>query len=150
MGKTRGTITCFLPAYRPNDRRKGYKWRKDILECVQAARRKLNVDHDPESPVEVVVLLYLKEGKKKHEINDVDNRLKDILDALQGRHGGGKSDPAENRLFKSDQYVRRVVIEKQPTPKIRRNARGSALMKAGGRILIRPYKPRKWPLQTSK
>jgi hypothetical protein len=39
--------------------------------------------------------------------------------------------------------VSRVVIEKQPIPK-------SLKDDAGGRMLIRVYKPRRWPLQRTK
>jgi len=90
----------------------------------------------------VVVLLYLKKGKR-HDIHDVDNRLKDILDALQARFGGPKSVRRKYRLFENDRQVSRVVIEKQPIPK-------SLSDDAGGRLLIRTYEPRRWPLQRTK
>jgi hypothetical protein len=89
-----------------------------------------------------VVLLYLKKGKR-HDIHDVDNRLKDILDALQARFGGPKSTRRKYRLFQNDRQVSRVVIEKQPIPKALSDD-------AGGRLLIRPYEPRRWPLQRTK
>ena len=45
------------------------------------------VDYDEDQTLEVEVILYMKRGKR-HDIHDVDNRLKDILDALQGRIEG--------------------------------------------------------------
>jgi hypothetical protein len=73
----------------------------------------------------------------------VDNRLKDILDALQGRFGGSKSARSKTRLFENDRQVCRVVIEKQPIPK-------NLDEDAGGRIMIRGYEPARWPLQRTK
>jgi hypothetical protein len=84
----------------------------------------------------------LKKGKR-HTIHDVDNRLKDILDALQGRFGGPKSVRGKFRLVHNDRQVSRVVMEKQVIPK----SLGDG---AGGRLLIRPYEPRRWPLQRFK
>ena len=88
------------------------------------------------------MLLYLRKGKR-HHIHDVDNRLKDILDALQGRFGGSKSARSKTRLFDNDRQVSRVVIEKQPIPK-------NLDDDAGGRIMIRIYEPSRWPLQRTK
>ena len=81
----------------------------------------------------------MKKGKQ-HEIHDVDNRLKDILDALQGRFGSTR---AKKRLIKNDRYISRALIEKQPIPKALPDD-------AGGKLLIRPYHPRHWPLQQVK
>ena len=138
MAKIRGTITAKLPGYR----RERYEWRREILKNVCEAQRGRAVRYDEDSRFEVVVLLYLKKGKR-HDIHDVDNRLKDILDALQGRCGGPKSAPDETRLFDNDRQVSRVVIEKQPIPK-------SLKDDAGGRIMIRHYVPSRWPLQRTK
>jgi len=68
--------------------------------------------------LEVVILLYLKAGKR-HDIHDVDNRLKDILDALQGRFRGPSG--KKRRLIANDNKICRAVIEKRPTPKILKN-----------------------------
>jgi hypothetical protein len=100
------------------------------------------VRYKPDARFEVVVLLYLKKGKR-HDIHDVDNRLKDILDALQARFGGPKSTRRKYRLFQNDSQVSRVIIEKQPIPK-------SLSDDAGGYLRIRPYKRHRWPLQRAK
>jgi hypothetical protein len=109
---------------------------------VLHARGKAGIEYGPDDLLEVVVLLYLKKGKR-HDIHDVDNRLKDILDALQGRFGGPKSPRTKSRLIENDNQVCRVVMEKQPIPKLFGDD-------AGGRLLIRPYRARRWPLQTTK
>jgi Holliday junction resolvase RusA-like endonuclease len=138
MAKIPRTISTVLPPYQ-RDRN---QWRRNILKLVLKARKERRVDYDPDGRFEVVVLLYLKKGKR-HDIHDVDNRLKDILDALQGRFGGPKSVRGKSRLIHNDRQVSRVVIEKQVIPK-------SLGDEAGGRLLIRPYEPRRWPLQRSK
>ena len=138
MAKSRRTISTRLPGYE----RDRYRWRRRILQTVLKGQTKHNVRYDPDARFEVVVLLYLKKGKR-HDIHDVDNRLKDILDALQGRFGGPKSVRAKYRLIENDRQVSRVVIEKQPIPK-------SLSDDAGGRLLIRIYEPRRWPLQRTK
>lgn len=138
MAKSPQTLTARIPTYEKDRSR----WRKKILASVLSAREKAGIRYGPDDLLEVVVLLYLKKGKR-HAIHDVDNRLKDILDALQGRFGGPKSVRTETRLIENDNQVCRVVMEKQPIPKIFGDD-------AGGRLLIRPYKARRWPLQTSK
>lgn len=138
MTKTRQTLTAGIPTYEKDRNR----WRKRILAAVLSARERTGIRYGPDDHLEVVVLLYLKKGKR-YAIHDVDNRLKDILDALQGRLGGPKSVRTKTRLIRNDNQVCRVLIEKQPIPKLFGD-------NAGGRLLIRPYKPRRWPLQTSK
>ncbi|HEV8436533.1 MAG TPA: hypothetical protein VGT40_00395 [Methylomirabilota bacterium] len=138
MAKNPGTISVRLPGYQ----RDRLRWRRKILSSVLQGQRENGVRYNPEARFEVVVLLYLKKGKR-HDIHDVDNRLKDILDALQARFGGPKSTRRKYRLFQNDRQVSRVVIEKQPIPKALSDD-------AGGRLLIRPYEPRRWPLQRTK
>lgn len=138
MAKIRRTITAKIPGYQ----RERYEWRRKILRNVREAQLERAVRYDPGSRFEVIVLLYLRKGKR-HDIHDVDNRLKDILDALQGRFGGPKSGRAKMRLFDNDRQVSRVVIEKQPIPK-------NLDDDAGGRIMIRAYAPSRWPLQRTK
>jgi hypothetical protein len=138
MAKISRTISTILPAYQ-RDRN---QWRRNILDLVLKARRKAGVSYSPDDRFEVVVLLYLTKGKR-HDIHDVDNRLKDILDALQGRFGGPKSFHGKSRLIDNDRQVSRVVMEKQVIPQ-------SLGADAGGRLLIRRYEPRRWPLQRFK
>lgn len=54
-------------------------------------------------------------GKKLHFI-DVDNRLKDILDALLGRAGGGRKIAAMKPVIQNNNQIYQVVIENIETP----------------------------------
>lgn len=136
MAKTRRTIVASLPTYqRPRS-----KWRKQILANMLEAAD--GVHYDRSDSLEVVVLLYLGRGKR-HAIHDVDNRLKDILDALQGRFGSSRVGGNGRCVIENDNQICRVLIEKQEIPKKFGDD-------AGGRILIRPYQPHRWPLQPTK
>lgn len=88
------------------------------------------------------MMLYLSQ-KKRILIHDVDNRLKDVLDALQG-HFRDKKATRARRLFKNDNCVYRVTVEKRKVPKLYKNRPDDA---PGGRLLIRPYRSRRWPLR---
>ena len=129
------TVVAKIPGYQ----RDRARWRQKILASALEAAERRGVQLDPEESYEVVVLLYMKKGKR-HDIHDVDNRLKDIRDALQGRLGPSK---ASRRLLENDRSVCRVVMEKQPIPKLL----GSD---AGGRLMVRPYRRHRWPLQATK
>lgn len=49
--------------------------------------------------------------------HDVDNRLKDIMDALQGRAGGSKKIRRWTPIIPNDKQIYRVTIEKALPPK---------------------------------
>lgn len=89
--------------------------------------------YDDKVQLQVDVVLYMKRGKQ-HDIHDVDNRLKDIIDALQGRFRGPSG--KKQRLIDNDNKICRAVIEKRPTPKVL-DSKG---FDTGGRIPIRPFK----------
>jgi Holliday junction resolvase RusA-like endonuclease len=129
MAKRPQTIRATLPTYL-KDRQ---EWRKQILRNVRRIKEENGIEYEPDQLFAVEVTLYMDRGKRR-DIHDVDNRLKDILDALQGRFLGaiGK----KLRLIENDNKICKAVIEKRPTPKIYKNSKEDA----GGRIVIRPYK----------
>jgi Holliday junction resolvase RusA-like endonuclease len=143
MPKTPRTISCVLPRY-DTDRK---KWRRAILECARKQADRCTGGWERDGPFEVVVLLYAKKGKQ-HDRYDVDNRLKDVLDALQGAYSAkvkGKY-RVKTRVIRNDSSVCRVVVEKHVLPKTFKNRR----IVPGGRLLIRPYTKHAWPLQATK
>jgi hypothetical protein len=79
MPKKSSTIECDLPRYLTDAK----KWRRAILDNAREAADRLPAGWDVDGPFEIVVLLYLTKGKQFQK-NDVDNRLKDVLDGLQG------------------------------------------------------------------
>ena len=129
MAKVRQTIRALLPTYL-KDRQ---KWRRQILRNVRQAAKENSINYEADQLFAVDVMLYMTKGKR-HDIHDVDNRLKDILDALQGRFRGSQG--KKLRLMKNDNKICKATIEKRPTPKVFKNKKENA----GGRIVIRPYK----------
>jgi Holliday junction resolvase RusA-like endonuclease len=129
MAKIRQTIRAVLPTYL-KDRQ---KWRKQILRNVRRVKEEKGIEYAPDQLFAVEVILYMDRGKR-HEIHDVDNRLKDILDALQGKFLGSMGKKV--RLIENDNKICKATIEKRPTPKVFKNKKENA----GGRIVIRPYK----------
>ena len=136
MPKERRVVSVHLPRYQ----RERAQWRKDILDRVLERKHERAVHYDEKDTFEVTVLLYLgtKKKQKRFSIHDVDNRLKDILDALQGRLGRSKS---KQRLIEDDNKVLRVVIEKRLAPK-------NPNIKSGGWLKIRPFsfRQQRWSL----
>lgn len=130
MTKIAHTIRTSLPTYQKDRQR----WRKEILANVREAAARSGVEYDDDDLLDVQVLLYLTRGKR-HDIHDVDNRLKDILDALQGRFRGYSS-KKDRRLIANDNKICRAVIEKRATPKVYKNKTKDT----GGKLTIRAFK----------
>src|SRR4030042_3405755 len=110
MAKRRLTLTINLPKYAtPRN-----KWRKLIHKEVIKAQRLGGVRYTRSDKLEVKVLLNLSNNQRMH--HDIDNRLKDILDALQGRAGGPKGTPTLRPIIPNDNQIFRVYIEKSTRP----------------------------------
>ena len=93
-------------------------WREAIHQAVTAAQQTTSVSYRPDDRLEVVLRLYFTDGLAT-EIHDVDNRLKDCLDALQGRVGGTKTKArrALPPIVPNDRQIWRVIVEKRHAPK---------------------------------
>jgi hypothetical protein len=99
-----------LPPYRtPRN-----EWRKEIHKAVVREMRLAKVAYSPHDRFGIEVELRMT--NQMFRFHDVDNRLKDILDALQGRMGGPKNVHAYRRLIDNDNQVTRVVIQKVLLP----------------------------------
>ncbi len=110
MKKTRQKLKFRLPEYvSPRN-----AWRKKIHATALKAAKTQGVEYGPEVKLAVEVKLYLR--GRALEIHDVDNRLKDILDALQGRMGGSKAIRKFAPIILNDRQVYRVVVNKSSPP----------------------------------
>ena len=89
-------------------------WRKKIHAAALRAANQQGVEYGPEVKLAVDVKLYLR--GRALEIHDVDNRLKDILGALQGRMGGSKAIRKFAPIILNDRQVYRVVVTKSSPP----------------------------------
>ena len=111
MAKLKQKLKFRLPKYvTPRN-----AWRKEIHAAALKAAKAQGVEYGPEVKLAVEVKLYLH--GRALEIHDVDNRLKDILDALQGRMGGSKAVRKFEPIILNDRQVYRVTIAKFPPPK---------------------------------
>lgn len=87
MTKPRKTLRIQLPSYLAPR----LTWRRRLLSAVRAAKRDRRIVYDKSDRLALSIRLYLI-GRNLDRI-DVDNRLKDVMDALQGQIGGcGKED----------------------------------------------------------
>jgi len=108
-GKTKLTIR--IPAYEtPRN-----VWRKKIHEVALTEAKKADISYRSTDKLELKIRLYLKGGALF--FHDLDNRLKDIMDALQGCAGGSKKARTLPAIIPNDSQIYRVVIEKGLPPK---------------------------------
>lgn len=92
-------------------------WRRELHRAISKKQRKSGVSYHPTDRLEVEARIYMNDtGLWFH---DVDNRLKDILDALQGRAGGPKNKRTLRPIIPNDRQIYRVVIEKARAPRTR-------------------------------
>ena len=111
MAKRRTKLTIRIPRYEPPRN----AWRHKIHRIASLEAERIEVSYRPSDKLELQVRLYLKEGPLFS--HDLDNRLKDIMDALQGRAGGSKKVRTLSAIIPNDRQVFRIVIEKSLPPK---------------------------------
>ena len=76
--------------------------------------RAKRVTYRSDDKLAVALVLYF--DRVAIRFHDVDNRLKDVLDALQGRMGGPKAVRRHQPLIPNDSQVFRVTVTKMPPP----------------------------------
>ncbi len=107
----------------PEYRRPRTTWRQEIHKIVAEALQKGKIRYTDQDRFEIVLRLYLSENKLR--LVDVDNRLKDVLDALQGHVGGaGTKHRMLEPLIPNDNQIFRVFAEKCLPPKQSAHGRG--------------------------
>jgi hypothetical protein len=76
------------------------------------------VSYRPDDRLEIELRLYFTD-ERQTDIHDVDNRLKDCLDALQGRVGGTKTRASRGLppIVPNDRQIWRAIVEKRRAPK---------------------------------
>lgn len=127
VAKRRFSITVQLPAYaRPRN-----EWRRKVHTAVLEAQTRRGVGYVDADKLEVRISLAL-DGRAL-DIHEVDERVKDVVDALGGRIAGPRS---RRRIapIVSDDQIRRIVLERAA-----RRGRGRAL----GQLAISRYKRRR-------
>ena len=132
MGKRRQTLHVRIPPYRcPRN-----EWRRAIHAELTKATAAQGTRYTTTDKLELAVTLYMP----KAEIgwHDVDNRLKDIMDALQGRAGGTKAEHRLQAVIPNDHQIQKVTIEKI-TP--HRKVMGWGIWSSGSTEELRTSRP---------
>jgi Holliday junction resolvase RusA-like endonuclease len=110
-----------LPPYRRN------KWRVDVNKEVRDVLHAKGLRKLSGKRFEVSLLVHLSDGHMA--MMDVDNLLKKVLDALQGRLGGPKAKKHPYlAVIANDALVWKATVEKKRTPK---------KTSGGGRLVVK-------------
>ncbi len=110
MAKPRLHLRVRIPPYRaPRN-----AWRRSLNALTGQRQKQAGIWYRESDRLEVHIRLYM--DTRSLRSHDVDNRLKDILDALQGRAGGSKRVRLLPAIVPNDRQIYRVSIEKGLAP----------------------------------
>jgi hypothetical protein len=104
----RFSITVPLPPYaRPRN-----EWRRRVHSAVLDVQTRRGVGYRESDQLEVRISLPL--GDRPLDIHEIDERVKDVIDALEGRIAGPRSRRRIAPIVPSADQIRRIVLEKEP------------------------------------
>ena len=110
MPKRKSKIHFRIPRYvSPRN-----EWRRLIYNAASIEMQARHVVYRPADRLAISLVFYLNDSAS--DIHDVDNRLKDVLDALQGRMGGPKAVRHFQPLIPNDRQIFRVTVSKMLPP----------------------------------
>ncbi len=105
MAKRRFTISATLPPYAPPRN----EWRRRVHAAILEAQTFRGVGYRESDLLELRVSIFL--GQRLLDVHEIDERIKDIVDALEGRIDGRRSRRRIAPIVSTGQ-VRRVILEK--------------------------------------
>ena len=105
MAKRRFTISATLPSYAPPRN----EWRRRVHAAVLEAQTFRGVGYRESDQLELRASIFLP--SRPLDLHDIDERMKDIVDALEGRIAGRRSRRRIAPIVASGQ-VRRVILER--------------------------------------
>ncbi len=95
-----------LPSYaRPRN-----EWRRRVHAAVLEAQTRRGVGYRESDQLEVRIALRL--GERPLALHDIDERVKDVIDALEGRIAGPRSRRRIAPIVPDADQIRRIVLEK--------------------------------------
>src|SRR3990172_10829725 len=107
MAKRRFSITVQLPAYsRPRN-----EWRRKVHTAVLEAKTRRGVGYQDADRLELRISLAL--GDRALDVHEIDERVKDVVDALEGRIAGPRSRPRIAPIV-TDEQIKQIVLEHAP------------------------------------
>jgi|SRR5712692_1858523 len=113
----------------PNFMSDSKAWRRAINAAIVKVQKQGTVQYANTDKLEVEIRFYLRNSKLTKL--DLDNRLKDVLDALQGMIGEKGKSGELPAIIPNDNQVYRLIAEKRLPPK--------ANLEALSTIVIRRY-----------
>jgi Holliday junction resolvase RusA-like endonuclease len=116
MRKLRQKLTIRIP----NFMKDSMAWRKAIHAAVMEAQDRTPILYASDAKFDIEVVFHLQ--GRKLTILDLDNRLKDVLDALQGFVGEKGKSRAFRPIIPNDNQIYRLVAEKRLPSKVNRAA----------------------------
>jgi Holliday junction resolvase RusA-like endonuclease len=124
MAKPQMKLKVRLPVYhRPRN-----QWRREIHRVVAQELRRVGIRYTGSDRFEVAIRLYFAASKLK--LIDIDNRVKDILDALQGHVGGAsKKRRMVKALIPNENQIFRIIAEKSLPPWQSDHGRGHLMIR---------------------
>jgi hypothetical protein len=105
VAKRRFTISATLPSYAPPRN----EWRRRVHAAVLEAQTFRGVGYRESDQLEMRVSIFLP--TRPLDVHDIDERVKDIVDALEGRIAGRRSRRRIAPIVATGQ-IRRVILEK--------------------------------------
>jgi Holliday junction resolvase RusA-like endonuclease len=116
MSKRRRKLVAKIPNFMKNAK----AWRRAIHAAVSAAQVRTGLQFLPTDKFAVEVIFTL--ANPKLTVLDLDNRLKDVLDALQGFIGEKGKSGALRPIIPDDSQIYLLIAEKRMPPKAMPNA----------------------------
>jgi len=106
VAKRRFSITVPLPGYtRPRN-----EWRRRVHASVLDAQTRRGVGYRDADRVEVRITLFL--GERPLDLHEIEERVKDVIDALEGRIAGPRSRRRIAPIIPSPDQIQRIVLER--------------------------------------
>ena len=105
MAKRRFTISATLASYAPPRT----EWRRKVHAAILEAQTFRGVGYRESDLLELRVSIFLP--SRPLDVHDIDERVKDIVDALEGRIAGRRSRRRIAPIVATGQ-IRRVILEK--------------------------------------
>lgn len=106
MAKRKFKLSVRIPEYQsPRN-----SWRQILHTIISSAASRAGISYRPSDKLELRVKRYM--NSTALSFHDIDNRLKDIMDALQGRAGGSKKLRLLHPIIPNDKQIYRVTFEK--------------------------------------
>ncbi|HEV8229566.1 MAG TPA: hypothetical protein VGQ86_06380 [Candidatus Limnocylindria bacterium] len=128
MAKRRFTISAILPQYAAPSN----EWRRRVHSAVLEAQTSRGVGYRESDQLELRIALFL--GHRSLDIHEIDERVKDVIDALGGNIAGPRSRRRIAPIIPTPEQVRRIILEKDT-----RSLRGRPL----GQLSISRYRRRR-------